>query len=53
MNRQEKTRDAVEERMQSANKGFLEGQQDIQEQGCSVKNKMATPGGSRACRFLL
>ena len=52
MNRQGKTCDAVEERMRSASKAFLEGHHDIQEQGCSVEGKMSAFGGPRVCRLL-
>ena len=46
MNRQGKTCDAVEERMQSANKAFWKDIKIYRNKGIAVENKMAKTGGS-------
>ena len=48
--KQGKTCDAVEERMQSANKAFWKDIDDIQEQGCSVEGEVSTRSEPRVRR---
>ena len=50
MDRQGQSHDAIEERMQSANKALLERYSDIQKQGRPVEDQVSTTGG---CSFLL
>ena len=52
MNRQGKTLDAIEERMQSANKSLLEGHSGLQEQTCAVEDQVQKIGGPRVFRLL-
>ena len=51
MNRQGKTCNAVEERMQSANKALWKDILKKQEQGCSVAGKVSKSDAPCVCRF--